>query len=176
VTVYVPEAVPALANVKLQAVLAMADPDTPSLATDINAATSLDLSQFLYADGWTPTLEQGKGQARRRLGSKTNTERMNIPVEQIGNLQYVFDPQEADTEPVNDAYALLVPGTELYLVQRLGMDVDSPWAVGQFVNVHRVLLGERAEVAPVEDENADIYITQGVINLIPVVRKVAIAA
>lgn len=173
-TVFVPEAVPALGSVKLQAVLTIADLAAPKLATELSAVSSLDLSQFLYADGWTPTLEQGKGQARRRLGSKTNQERLNIPVEQLGNLQYVFDPQEADTEPVNDAYALLVPGTELYLVQRLGLDVDDAWAVGQFVNVHRVRLGERAEVAPVEDENADIYITQGVINLVPVVRKVAL--
>lgn len=175
-SVYVPEAVPALANVKLWAVLTIINSSAPKLATEISAATSLDVSQYLYADGWTPTLEQGKGQARRRLGSKRNQERLNTPVEQIGNLQYVFDPQLPDTDPINKAYALFVPGTELYLVQRLGKDVDAAGAVGQFVDVHRVSLGERAPVAPVEDENADIYITQGVINLVPVVRKVALVA
>ena len=175
-SVYVPEATPATGNVKLAAVVTIAALGAPKLATEVSAASSLDMSQYLYGNSWAPGLDQGKGQARRRLGTKRNQERLNTPVETLPNLEYVCAPQLPDSDLINKAYALLVPGTVIHLVERLAMDVDAAWAVGQFVNVYKVRLGERATLAPTDDENADIYVTQGVINLVPVTRKVALVA
>lgn len=174
-SVYVPEATPATGNVKLWAVVTVVDLAAPKL-TEINAATTVELSQYLYGNSWAPALDQGKGQARRRLGTKRNQERLNTPVETLPNLEYVCSPQLPNTDQINKAYALLVPGTTLTFVERLGLDVDTAVAVGQFVNSYRVRLGERATLAPTDDENADIYVTQGVINLVPVTRKVALVA
>lgn len=175
-TVYVPEATPATGNVKLWWVTTIATLTAPSLASEINAPSSVDLSQYLYGNSWAPGLDQGKGQARRRLGTKRNQERLNTPVETLPNLEYVCAPQLPDTDDINKLYALCVPGTVLTFLERLGMDVDTAPAVGQYFNTYRVRLGERATLAPTDDENADIYVTQGVINLVPVTKKVQLVA
>lgn len=175
-TIYVPEATPAQGYRRLWALQALATPGAVSLAADINGVNTVDASHFFYADGWTPNLEQGKGQARRRLGTKRGQEKLNVPVETFGQLQYVCDPQEDDTDPDNELYALLVPGTTKVFLDRIGVDLDTAPATGQFVDVYQVRLGERAIISPVEDENADTYCTQGAVNTVPVLRKVPIVA
>ena len=175
-TVYVPEATPATGNVKLWVVVTIASLTAPKVATEIGAATSVDASQYIYSNSWAPALDQGKGQARRRVGTKRNQERLNTPVETLPNLEYVFNPQLPDTDPINKLYAALTPGAIVHFVERLGMDTDAAAAAGQYGNVYKVRLGERSTLAPTDDENADIYVTQGLINTIPVTRRAIFAA
>ena len=68
-----PNAVGSQGNIKVVWVETLTNPDSPSLAA-INAGTSLDVSYFLYQDGWTPGVTANRVTAKRRLASRTSTE------------------------------------------------------------------------------------------------------
>jgi hypothetical protein len=160
-TILYPEGVSVLGNVKVTAVVAVADLDAPKLATEINAGTSVELSCALMSDGWTPQLTQGKGTRRRRLCSKTDTEQLNPATYTIGALMYsTGDPQDEDA----DITGLMVSGAKVYLVERLGLDAeDDPFTVAEKVRVHYVELGEPARVYDTTADNGEFYIQQEVV-------------
>lgn len=171
-----PEADTVLGNVGLIFIPTMAEPTAPSLATDIGNAAKIDISCFVRAEGWAPNLDQPKGTAPRRVCTTRASETLNTPTETLPNLTYVFKPQEADTTDGNKLYAAAVPGTLGFVLARYAMPFDATYVIGQFVNVHRIEFGERGDPVDLTDENAEFHISQGIINKVPVVRKVAIVA
>lgn len=163
-TVVYPEGTPTLGNTKVKAVLSVASPTAPKLATEINAATSVDISCYLYPAGWNPTGTTAKGTKPTRLCSKTQLEQLNRTTWTLADLQYVYDPQADDTAPGNEAKELLVEGTTLHLVERIGLDADEDvFAVGQRTRDHFVTLGAQIPSGDRTDENGEFYITQSVI-------------
>jgi hypothetical protein len=164
VTIIMPEGVPILGNTAVTAVVAIADMTAPSLATEVNAATSVDISLFLSASGWNPQATSNKGTRPARLGQKTQREAFNRTTFQMGTLSYTFDPQAPDTDDENKAKALLLEGTTIFLVERLGLDAETDaWAVGQQVRCHKVILGVQSVGGDRTDENGEFVLMQDAI-------------
>lgn len=162
-TVIYPEGTPTLGNVKVKAVVSIANLATPLLATEINAATSVDLSCFLQKEGWNPTGSTAKGTKKDRLCSKTSVEQFNRTTYTIPSLRYIHDPQGADADPGNEARELLQEGLKIYLVERHGLDAeDEPFAAADRVRTHYVQLGPQIESTD-PDDNGDFFIMQDVV-------------
>lgn len=163
-TVIYPEATPVQGNTKVQAVLSIADTSAPSLASEINAASSVDLSCFLR--DWNPEITNNSGTSPARLCTT-----VQLPVE--GNTQfqpievrYVYDPQAADSTDDNKALALLVRGTEFYAVVRKGLDAqNTDWATTQHVEVWRFRCGRQNRLRSGEDEFGEYEIVQQIFPL-----------
>lgn len=127
-----------LGNVKVAAVVAIANTAAPSLATEVNASTSIDFSCALTNDGFKPTADQGKTNKKRRMCATSDTEFLQPAQYSFEKLMYsVGDPQSEDSAIIG----LMVEGVKLYLVERLGIDADTAFAAGQKVRVHYVQLG-----------------------------------
>lgn len=157
-TVIYPEGVPVLGNIKVKAVVAVADQAAPKLATEINAGTSVDLSCALTANGWSPTTTQGKSTRQRRLCSKADTEQLSPALHSMGTLTYsAGDPQSPET----DITALMVEGAKLYIVERLGLDAETEaFATTQRVRTHYVQLGAPYPVYDTSADNGEFYMAQ----------------
>lgn len=173
-TVYYPEGVQSQGNVKVKAVLTMANPAAPTVA-EVNASSAVDMSLFLYPGGWGPTVTTNKGTKPPRLASKTTLESFNRSAYGLPDLTYAWNPQAADTDPANAAKAALDQGLQVYLVERLGKDAESvPFAAGDFVRVHVVRLGEQFPVYDPTDENDEFKIQQPAIYVSPPAHRVAL--
>lgn len=158
-TVIYPEATPVQGNTKVKAVLTVADPAAPSLASEINAASSVDLSCFLRAFAPSVTVNSGTAPprlcTREQLPQEGNTQFAAI------ELRYPYDPQADDLTDDNKAKATLTQGTELYLVVRKGLDArEDDFAADEQVEVWKVRLGRQDRTWSGEDEFAEYEIAQ----------------
>lgn len=162
-TIVFPEGVRVRGKTSLKWVPVIATPTAPALATEINAAGSLDISCYVYADSWNPALEQNKGEAPLRLCT-------NVTIDQFGNvkytlpdLSYIVDPQAVAASDGIKAFETLVPDTTGYFVERLGLNAQtSAFAVGQFVNVWPVQLGPQLQTGDRSDEFSEFTVMQPV--------------
>lgn len=158
-TVIYPEATPVQGNTKVKAVMTIADTEAPSLATEVNAGTSLDLSCFLR--DFNPEMTSNSGSAPNRLCTT-----VSLPVE--GNTQfnaievrYVYDPQAADAADENKAKALLTRGVEFYAVVRKGLDArEDDFAANDYVEVWKFRAGRQNKVRSGDDEFGEYEISQ----------------
>jgi hypothetical protein len=163
-TVVYPEGTPTLGNTKVVAAVAVASLTAPKLATEISAATSVEISCYLFPAGWAPTASTAKGTKMARLCDKILREQFNRTTYSIGDLQYVYDPQGDDSDPGNEAKELLVEGTQIYLIERIGLDAqDDAMAVADRVRTHHVELGPQIPSGDRTDENGEFFITQCVV-------------
>lgn len=166
-TVVFPTAVKAQGNNSVTVLQTVADPTAPSLATEVNGASSVDVSFYLYG-GFSPTAEANKGSAPARLGDTIEREEFGRVKTTIADLQYVFDPQADDTDPANAAKAALPEGAEVWLMQRAGLNAKTDdKAVAQKVVMHHVVLGPQNKTQTGDDEFAEFSITQAVSYLEP---------
>jgi hypothetical protein len=162
-TLVVPDGVPTLGAIKVKGVLTIATPASPSLATEINAASSKDISVHLYPAGWTPG-DTAIGTAQRRLGSKSVKQQFNTTTYSIGNLQYIYDPQAVSTAAANVAQTLLTAGILIHLVERRGPDASvTAFAVADKVRDHYVRLGPQIPMGDASDENGEFWIQQAIV-------------
>lgn len=153
-TIVYPESAPVLGNVKVKAVVAIANLASPALATEVNAATSVDLSCAIMAAGWTPSTTQGKGTKMRRLCSTSDVEQLNPALHAVGTLLYsVGDPQSPETSITT----LLVEGAKIYFVERLGKDSETAFAAGDKVRVHYLQLGKPYDIYDTTADNGEFH-------------------
>lgn len=137
---------PTEGNVKVAVVLAIANTAAPTV-TELTAGTVVDISCYLTGDGWAPSGSQNTVEDRR-LCSKQIYGRPGRFTPTL-ELTYIQNPQ-SNTD--NDAYDVLDPGTDMYIVERRGIDYNTAFAAGQKVTVHPVTPGEYREMPP-EDES-----------------------
>jgi hypothetical protein len=176
VTVVFPEAVKAQGNTSVTIVQTIADMAAPGLASEINAATSVNASCYLYGD-LNPTATTAKGEAPRRLCTTEVFQQFGNTTYEVPDITYVFDPQGDDTDEANEAKAALAEGTDVYLVIRRGLNATTTaYAVGQKVDVWHVRLGPQNRGATGDGEFDEYAITQSVIALEPAEYGVAIVA
>lgn len=157
-SVFYTEATPSLGNTKVKLVLSIASMTAPKLATEINAATSFDVT-LTFRD-WDPQVNTNSGQAPARLGTTTQMPQEGLSQYQGIEVRYPYDPQEDDTDPNNDAKALLTRGTVLYAVVRKGPDAEDPFAVGDRVEVWKIRAGRQNRGKSGTDEFAEFEIMQ----------------
>lgn len=176
-TVVFPTGVTAEGNVKAKVVLAIANKAAPSLASEINAASAVDISGFVMAGSFNPGGEQGRG-TNRRLGSKQSFQRLGRENPSIDDLRYVYYPQAAAADPNNKAYETLLNGLVGFVVVRYGLDAQtSAFAAAQKVDVYPVEFGvQRKDSPPEDDEFALLTVTQAIAVTGVVTRDAVIAA
>lgn len=166
-TVIFPEAVKAQGNTSVIAVQTIADGDAPKLATEINAGTSVNVSCYIFGD-FSASGTTNRGTAPRRLCTTEEIQEFGFTSYEISDLQYVYDPQAADSAENNKAKAALTPGTDVWLVERLGLNArTSALAVGQKVNLHHVKLGPQNRTKTGDGEFDQFSITQSVTHVEP---------
>lgn len=136
---------------------------TAPTATEINSASGLDLTGFLYVDGFDgPSAEAGRVTAPRRVGDTESYEAIGTTSYTFSNLVYAFDPQAATGAVGKKAYEKLPEGTTGYIVQRLGIDRDTDVAAAQRVNLFPIQVGPQVIGRTGDDESAEVSVTQGV--------------
>ncbi len=168
-----PTGVKALGAFKVSWVATMANQAAPTNA-EIIAGTSLDISCYLLADGLTRTVSTNKGNPQRRLCTRIQYEANGITTYSLSDLHYIVNPQGAAATTAMLAYEKLVPGTSGYLVVRLGPDpIATDWAVGQFVEVWPVNLGDRMITGDPTNEFEEFYVQQSVAVTGPRTERVA---
>jgi hypothetical protein len=175
-TVIFPEAVKAQGNTSVKVVTTIASPSAPSLATEIGAVSSVDVSCFLFGD-FSAMATTAKGEAPRRLCTTETLQEFGNTSYEISDIQYVYSPQDDDTDNANKAKAALTEGAEVWLVERLGLNARTgTYAAGQFVNLHHVRLGPQNRTKTGDGEFDQFSITQSVIHVEPPFYDVEIAA
>lgn len=137
---YYPTASGPYLNERTIAVLSIAAIGAPKVATEIEAATSLDLTCAI-AD-WYPQFEQGTTIGRRRACDAAGRQKLNPLEVTLPPLEYIIRPSLADTDAANKAIDTLTPGLELYILQRPDVDKDVAFAAAQLGNVFYVRMGE----------------------------------
>lgn len=159
ITVYYPEATPAQGNTGVKAILSVASPEAASLATEVNGATSLDLSCFLR--DWNPDPTVNTGTAPPRLCAPAELTNEGRVVYGAIEARYIYNPQEDDTHNDNKAKALLAKGTILHLLVRKGLDADEdPYATGQHYELWKVRAGAQIKTRSGDGEFDELEIKQ----------------
>lgn len=164
-TIVQPEGVQTLGTTRVKACDAVANMAAPKLATEINAAGSVDITGLLYPAGWQPGATTNKGTKPARLASKTSKEQFNRTAYTLPDLQYAHDPQGEPEDPINAAKAALTEGLAKYIVERTGLDADDVLAVTQKTRTHHVRLGPQIPSGDRTDENGEYFITQSIIYI-----------
>lgn len=165
ITVVFPEAVKAQGNISVTVVQTIADMDAPSLATEINAATSVNVSCYLYSGG-VGTKTTSKGEAPRRLCSTDTFQQFGNTAYEVSDLVYLYDPQGDGADEANEAMTALVEGSDVYLVVRRGLDAKTTaYAATQKVDIWHVRLGPQNRGVTGDGEFDEFAITQPVIVL-----------
>lgn len=149
----------------------IADPSAPSLATEIDAATSVKL-ECLLTQTFSPDATVEKAQLRR-MCSRQVRERNGMVTRTIADLIGVYDPQDL-AAAVSEAYAALTPGATGFLVARWGVHVDTAWTAGDLVDVYPVEVGYRAKIAAAD--NDELQFKAGVSIIGEVHEDVALVA
>jgi hypothetical protein len=158
-TLIYPESTPSFGNTKVKAVATIASDAAPSLATEVNAVSSLDVSCFIR--DWNPEITSNSGTAPPRLCTKTSMPQEGTSQFSAVELRYVYDPQAADSTDENKAKALFVQGTTHKFVVRKGLDAQSTaFAASQRVEVWEMRAGRQNKVRSGDDEFAEFEISQ----------------
>lgn len=162
--IYEPEAAKVQGQTRVVFCTAVADETAPSLASEINAASSVEATMAMYGQ-FNPTANVNTGNAPARLGTT-----VQLPVEGNAQLQpiatsYPYDPSADDTDENNKVKALLTQGTEIWAVVRRGVPKDVDLAVGDVVKTYRVSCGYQNLTQTGDDEYAEYAIEQNLFQL-----------
>lgn len=138
----------------------LANPAAPATATELTAASALDVSCYFYSSSGKPDVSQDRVTPPPRICDTQQYEAMGLGKWQGGDLHYAVDPQAAAGSDGKKALEKFPEGTTGYLVQRLGVDVDTDFAAGQFVSVYPVELGTPVVTNEGDGEAAEAAIKQ----------------
>lgn len=155
----------------------LANQNAPSLTTEINGASALDISMFMKAGQFSPNKEQNRGEDRR-LGSTQTFQQLGRIAPSIEDLVYVANPQSAPGDTNNRAMELFQAGVTGFFIVRWGLDVVTvDWAAAQKADVWPTEFGAQRKTPLAEDSEFDVLtITQAVGVRAAVTDQVTIAA
>lgn len=141
----VPPGFVADASLRVWFVTTLANPAAPSVATEINAGSTIDVSCYLTG-GFAPDASVATI-SDDRLCLQVVLEDKGVTTWTMDELQYIWDPQNAASLS-NKAYAGLPEDASGYFVARYGMSVDTAAAAAQKVFVFPVKLGPQVPMPP----------------------------
>lgn len=118
----------------------IADTDAPTVA-EVTAGTVLDISCYLFESTGRPGATTNLVDRERRICDTVTFQQVGTTTYSGGEMQASFDPQAAALSDGKKAWEKFPEGTTGYLVRRLGIDVDTDLAAGQFVDVFPVEFG-----------------------------------
>lgn len=168
----IPPGIPANASWRTFYVPTMANPAVPSIATDLNGASAIDITNILVKGGFSfdVSVEKWKDE---RFGTTDVFEQNGSTTWSVQEITYVFDPQ-APTSATNKLYAAVKDGGTGYLVTRMGVSADAALAVAQKVWVTPVSFAPAVPLPP--EANTMSRAKQSVSVTGTVYREVALAA
>ena len=138
-----PASTPSDGYVLYKWVTTIATKTAPSLATELNAASSLDITCYLKehwgAETQVEEVEDWRACLRQVL-STPGTQKLTLKP-----LIITHDVQNA-ASVANKAYAALTPLTSGFIVVRYGIDVDTALAASQMVDVFPVTIASKDKV------------------------------
>lgn len=137
----------------------IANINAPTL-TEVNAATGLDISCYLHSDTTRPTQNTNRVQLARRLCDGAQYEQIGTTTYAGGDMKYAVNPQAAAGSPAKAAYEKFPEGTTGYLVRRLGINVQTDFATGQFVDVFPVSFGPAMPMPSSDGEEQEAVVMQ----------------
>ena len=141
----VPAAIPSDGYILVKWVTTIATKTSPSLATELNAASSLDITCYLKTHISPETSVESVEDWRACLRNVLET--AGTQKTTIAPFEIIYDVQNASSVP-NKAYAALTPTTTGFLCVRYGMDVDTALAAAQKIDVFPVYISARDKMAP----------------------------
>ena len=142
----VPAATPSDGYFRLWWVTTIAAPAAPKVATEILAASSLDLTCYLKEPwGASTSVEQVEDW---RACLRTVLATPGTSKTELQDLVITHKVQVA-ADVANKAYAALAPNTQGYLVARYGIDIDTAPAAAQICDVFPVTVASRDKL-PIE--------------------------
>lgn len=133
---------PADGNVKVMWVTTIANTDAPT-TTELNAASSKDLSCYMTADGFTPAMDEAVIADSRLCDTQT--------FEQPGRVTRSLTTQYIDnsnTALVNVAFETLIPGTAGYFAVRRGKAYNTAFAAADKVDIWPIKCGQYSDLPP----------------------------
>ncbi len=119
----------------------IAAPNTGPTATELNAASSLDITFYLMSEWGRPTMNTNRVQLARRLGDGAQYGTIGTTTFTGGDLQMVVNPQAAAGSDQRKAYEKFTDGLSGFIVRRLVTPLTTDWAAGQKVDLFPVLFG-----------------------------------
>jgi hypothetical protein len=147
---------PADGNVLVKLVAAIADTSAPKIATEINAAGSIDISCYLTGGGYKPSLSEQVITDERLCTTQTYEQKGRS---QRGlEVEYIDNTNSPNQTTYNKAKDTLVPSTAQFLVVRTGLPYATAPAVGQKFTVYPITPGEYNELPP--EANSVLKIAQ----------------
>lgn len=148
--------------------------NTLSVAT-LSGATAIEIAGYLTKGSFGESAETERG-TDERVASKTTYEVLGKSKFALQDLEYVWYPQAAAADANNKAYDTLKPRTEGFVYVRWGVDVDTPLAVGDKVDIYPVTVGEQVRKTPEGNAAEKLKIVQPVVVTGPVLRDQVLAA
>lgn len=145
-TLPVPAGIPSQASWRVWFVPTMAAPATPSIATDIGNAGTVDASNIITLGGISMDLSVEKWKDER-LATAFVYEQLGNATYTFGDITYVFDPQ-TPASATNKLYAAVGSGTTGYLIIRFGMSADTAPVAAQKVWVVPVAFSPAVPLPP----------------------------
>lgn len=155
-TVIFPEAVTAQGRKKVVILTTAPTSLTAITLSQVAAGVTAGLEATMYFLGtFAPAGSQTKGNGPRRIGETAQLQRLGNATYESPTLSYVHDPQGAPSDVANKVKTALAPGAIVWIVERAGIDVDTPFAATQKYRIHHLELGEQW-FAPSGDGEFDI--------------------
>ncbi|HEX5995672.1 MAG TPA: hypothetical protein VFY84_11070 [Jiangellales bacterium] len=132
-----PLSVPSDGTLRVDFVATIANLSAPSVASELNAVTSQELSPYITGDGWQPTGEQASV-TDERLASVQTFEQPGRKTKSL-TVVYVHNPTSAGD---NEAYETLAEGTTGYVTARWAVPRTQALAAGDKFDIYQITAGE----------------------------------
>lgn len=155
-TVVFPDGVDAQGNAALWFLPAISNLTTGPTVAEFTAGVNLSCA----IDGFAPTSDQTTTTDLRYCSTQTYEQPGRVTVS-IDAISYVYDPQAPTNATTYKHYNTLKQGTKGYLVNRLGVGVNTAIAAAQVVDVYPVVAGAQGRQAiDPSAEGSKIKVTQ----------------
>jgi hypothetical protein len=160
VTIVFPDAAKALGNTSTILVDTIADETAPKV-TELTGTGALNASCYLYGDP-TVTRSAARGDKPRRSCETKARQGWGVETTELGDIQYVVDPQGDDTDDPNKVKTALPDYSEKYVVLRRGKPAKTDnIVVGDKVDIHLVELGPKNNTKTGDTDQDEFSVTQG---------------
>lgn len=149
---------------------------TAPTVAEVTGASTLDVSCYLFDSTGRPAQNTNRVTLERRICDGAQYEQIGTTTYTGGDMMYAVDPQAAAASTGKKAWEKFPDGTTGFLVRRLGIDVNTDLAAGQFVDVFPVSFGPAMPTTVGDNDSAEVGISQAFAITAPPAFIKAVAA
>lgn len=140
--------VPAIANINAMTV------------AEATGGTTFDLSCYFFDSFGRPTQNTARVTRERRVCDTVQYEQIGTTTQTGGDLLYAVNPQAVAATDGKKALEKLPEGTAGFLVKRVGIDVNTDLATGQFYSAYPIEVGPPFDTTVGDGDAMEAAITQ----------------